>query len=692
MSNRDLLIEIGTEELPPKALRLLSNSFTDGIRAGLAREGLGFESIDGFATPRRLAVIVKALVEVQPDKQLERFGPAVDAAYDKAGNPTQAALGFARSCNVDVRALEIAEKDGTRKLRFRSIEHGRKTVSLLESVIAGALAALPIPKRMRWGSSRVEFVRPVHWFTLLYGREIVDATVLGKKSGNVTYGHRFHHPGSIELGDVGDYAKLLQGIGYVIPAFAARREKIRELVLQEAGKLGASVRIEDDLLDEVTSLVEWPVALTGRFDEHFLRVPQEAIVSSLTAHQKCFHLTDNSGHLLPNFIAISNLASRDPGQVIEGNERVIRPRLSDADFFYQTDRKQRLESRMERLKSIVFQQKLGTLHDKSVRVAALARWMAGETGADADLCERAAQLSKCDLVSRMVGEFADLQGIMGRYYAQHDEEPAEVAEALYEQYLPRYAGDGIPATVTGSILALADRLDTIAGLFAIGQPPTGSKDPFALRRTAIGILRILVERRIDLDLRQAIEVALGGFSGLVVPAETGQLVFAFLLERFRSWYLDEGISAEVFQSVMVLSPSRPVDFAARVLAVDHFSKLEEAKALAGANKRVANILAKLDADPLPDSVNREILTEPAEIALADALARKELEVAPLFDAREYQAGLEKLAGLKQSVDDFFDHVLVMAEDRALRDNRLALLTRVRNLFLRVADISYLHQP
>jgi len=691
MSQKDLLIEIGTEELPPKALRTLSTAFTHGFQEGLISAGLSFKSIKSFATPRRLALIVGSLAETQQDKNIERFGPAVTAAFDASDSPTPAAQGFAQSCGVEVDKLGTAEKDGIDKLVYRAVSQGKPTASLLEGIIANALLKLPIPKRMRWGSSRIEFVRPVHWVVVLFGSEKVGATILGKEAGIVTFGHRYHHSGEIALASPNEYEEKLQSIGYVIADFEKRKAKIRTMVSDQAKSLNATVVIDEKLLDEVTGLVEWPVALTGSFDTAFLSVPPEAIITSLKIHQKCFYLTDTKGSLLPYFITVSNLESKDPAQVIKGNEKVIRPRLADADFFFQTDKQMSLESRIERLKNIVFQQKLGTVYERCQRVAALARVIADLVGANQAHCERAAILSKCDLVTNMVGEFADLQGIMGKYYALQDGEDDEVACAIDEQYMPRHAGDSLPATLTGSVLAVADKLDMIVGLFVIGQPPTGSKDPFALRRAAIGVLRILVEKQLDLDIRYCIEQSLENHKEILQSDDMVDQVFDFLLERFRFWYQDEGISAEVFQSVIVLKPSNPVDFNARIHAVNHFNKLPEARALASANKRVANILSKAGQNTERVPLDVSLLVDNAEKQLADEIQSKELDVAPLFESRKYQEGLESLAGMKNSVDAFFDDVLVMADDQTLRNNRIALLFQLRNLFLRVADISYLHK-
>ena len=697
-SSRDFLVEIGTEELPPKALLSLSRSFQASVATSLKKESLAFSSIRPFASPRRLALLVSDLVEHQADKDSVRFGPAIAAAYDAAGEPTKAALGFARSCGVDVSDLGSGEKDGVEKLSYSATQVGKQTACLLPDIVIKALAQLPIPKRMRWGSSRDEFVRPVHWAILLYGNEKLPAEILGIQTGTTTVGHRFHHNHEIEIDQPANYETLLEKPGHVIADFERRKEMIRQLVVAQGESIGATAVVDEELLNEVTGLVEYPVALTGEFEEHFLDVPAEAIILAMKSHQKYFCLVDEDSNLLPRFITVSNIQSTDPAQVIQGNERVIRPRLADARFFFETDKQQSLDSRLEHLKKIVFQEKLGSVYDKSQRVADLAATIAAMLGANIDHCRRAAMLSKCDLVTNMVGEFADLQGLMGSYYAQHDGEPEEVATALSEQYMPRFSGDSLPKSITGSILALADKLDTIVGLFAIGQPPTGSKDPFALRRAAIGILRILVETKLDLNILECIDDAISRFPQIESAADARMPVFDFLLERFRAWYLEEGVSSEVFQSVMALKPQSPIDFHHRVLAVSHFASLPESQALASANKRVSNILAKLvqssddsapEAQP-PIAVDEALLQEADELALHKKLSLKVVDVAPLFENGQYKEGLVELVELKEAVDSFFDNVLVMCDDPALRRNRVALLQRLRNLFLQVADISFLH--
>lgn len=690
MSKQDFLVELGTEELPPKALLKLSKAFQAGVVEGLNKESLDHGEVKSFATPRRLAVLVSALDAKQADRLTEKFGPAVKAAFDADGNPTAAASGFAKSCRVAVSELSTAEKDGVEKLAYSSTISGKPTTELLPAIVDRALAKLPIPKRMRWGASRNEFVRPVHWLVMLFGEEHIATELLGVESGTHSFGHRFHHPGAISIDRASDYESRLLEPGNVVADFSKRRELIRNAITEEGAKLGASTVVDEALLDEVTSLVEYPVALTGDFDELFLEVPSEALILAMKSHQKCFYLVDKNEKLLPHFVTVSNIRSKDPAQVIEGNERVIRPRLADAKFFYETDKQTSLESRLESLKKVVFQEKLGTVYDRSLRIALLAKFIAVTTGQNEAESERAAMLSKCDLVTNMVGEFADLQGLMGSYYAVNDGEPASVVKAINEQYMPRYAGDNLPATAIGSVLAIADKLDSIAGLFAIGQPPTGSKDPFALRRSAIGVLRILVENKIDIDLMACIEESLEGFAPLAIEAGTAHNIFEFMLERFRSWYSDEGIHSNVFQSVMALRPRRPLDFAKRIEAVANFMELEGSEALAASNKRVSNLLDKVDSAMLSSEVDESLFENDAEKVLFEQLCEKESKTAPLFAAGDYTPGLAELAQLKDPLDTFFDDVLVMCENKSVQNNRLALLQRLRDVFLKVADISFLH--
>lgn len=688
MANRDLLVEIGTEELPPKSLLDLSLAFQRELETGLAERNLAFSATRPFATPRRLAVIVSGLQARQEDSTVERFGPAVNAAFDDHGKPTRAAEGFARSCGVEVADLEQKNDGKVAKLYYQAKRAGEDTTALLPELINAALAALPIPRRMRWGSSREEFVRPVHWAVVLFGADVVECRVLGVQAGRETRGHRFHHPALISLATPADYESVLAGQGRVIARFEARRENIETQIRAQAKALGANVAIDPDLLDEVTALVEWPVALTGAFDRDFLAVPKEALVSSMKQHQKCFYLEDDKGQILPHFITISNLQSTDSARVVAGNEKVIRPRLADAAFFFAQDKKQPLSARQEKLASVVFEQSLGTVYDKSVRVASLAEFIAGRTGADKSSAVRAAQLAKCDLLTGMVGEFAELQGIMGYYYAMHDGEPEEVARAINEQYLPRYAGDALPETATGMVLALAERIDTIVGLFGIGQPPTGSKDPYALRRAALGILRIIVEKQLDLDLADCVRNAISHFPALPASAGLDQAVLDFIFERFRAWYADEGVHTNIFQAVDAVRPHSPLDFHLRIKAVTAFSTMQEAQALAMANKRVSNILAKLDR--LPEAgIEPSLLAEKAEKQLANRIDTLMAEVGPLLKAQDYTRALSLMASLQADVDKFFDEVMVNTEDDNLRQNRQSLLLQLRRLFLQIADISHL---
>jgi glycyl-tRNA synthetase beta chain len=688
MHKDDFLIEIGTEELPPKALPLLSNAFVAAMSSLLQKAGLEFAAIEPFATPRRLAMIIRQLASEQPDAVMEKTGPSLQAAFSADGKPTKAAEGFARSCGVEVTALEQKEDGGVIKLAHRSHRKGATTVSLFPGMVLEALASLPIPKRMRWGSSRNEFARPVQWAVLMAGNEPITSSILGVQSGAATRGHRFHHPASIPLASPSEYQSKLLEPGKVIAGFAERRAKIKILVEEQGQKLGAKAIIDPALLDEVTALVEWPVALTGNFDTAFLAVPKEALISSMKGHQKFFHVLDANDNILPHFITLANLESRDPAQVIAGNEKVIRPRLADAAFFFEQDKRNSLESRIDKLKTVVFQQDLGTVYDKSKRVGVLAAELARMLGANEKLASRAATLGKCDLLTSMVYEFAELQGIMGYYYALHDGENEEVAQALNEQYLPRFAGDSLPVTKTGMILAIAERLDTITGLFGIGQPPTGSKDPFALRRAALGILRIIVEKQLPLDLAAFVDVAVKNYATLPNTKNLRAAVLDFIFERLRAWYADQGIQSDVFMAVDAVRPGGPLEFEARINAVNNFVRRPQAKALAAANKRVSNILQKADRDKVQD-VQSGLLKEPAELALFAALQEVQSEAVPLFAVNDFDGALGAMAQLDTAVDNFFDQVMVNVDDAELRANRLALLQQLRQLFLRVADISLL---
>jgi glycyl-tRNA synthetase beta chain len=691
MSTRDLLIEIGTEELPPKALKKLSEAFETGIKEGLKSADLGFGKVQRFASPRRLAVLISDLVEGQADKQVERRGPALAAAFDEDGNPSKAAEGFARSCGVDMDALEKLEMDKGAWLMFRHEQKGQPTTALIPDIVHNALEKLPIPKRMRWGDLDAQFVRPVHWVVLLFGDEIIEAEILSVKAGRETRGHRFHHPHKMYIGEPKAYAPLLETEGHVVADFAARREAVKAQVLEAGAQLGGQAVIDEALLDEVTAMVEWPVAVSGNFEKRFLDVPSEALISTMKANQKYFHVVDAKQKLMPHFITVANIESSNVAVVREGNERVVRPRLSDAEFFWTQDRKHKLESHIEHLKSVTFQQQLGTLHDKAERVAKLAGSLADSMGGNREWAERAAWLAKCDLMSEMVYEFPELQGIMGRYYAIHDGEAEEVAMAQDEQYMPRFAGDELPATATGQALAIADKLDTVVGIFGIGQPPTGSKDPFALRRAALGLLRIIIECQLPIDLEQALEQAKDGLGDKVESKGLVSQVFDFMMDRLRAYYHEVGVAPDVYEAVLDQRPTQPYDFDRRVRAVNHFLTLPEAESLAAANKRISNILRQAEEKKIavPEAVNDGLLSEAAEKALAEQITAMEAEVMPLFDKRDYEPALAQLAGLREVVDTFFDDVMVMADDEAVRNNRLALLNGLRGLFLRVADLSRL---
>ena len=683
-----LLIELGTEELPPKALKTLGLAFRDGITQGLQQRELGFGQVQWFASPRRLAVLISEVELQAPDKDTEVLGPPVDRARDDAGQWTAAAIGFAKKQGVEPEQLQSIDTPKGARLGLRSTVAGVSANDSLNSIIQESVNNLPIPKRMRWGASRVEFVRPVHWVVAMLGQNYDHGEILGLATGNTTRGHRFHSSGSITLQRPEDYESALAD-AKVVASFEQRQQMIRDQVETEASALRATAVIDDDLLDEVTGLVEWPVALTGSFEKRFLEVPAEALISSMKEHQKYFHLVDENGQLKPNFITLSNIESKDPVQVIAGNERVIRPRLSDAAFFFETDKKTSLADRVNKLESIVFQQKLGTLYDKTQRVVKLAGALAAQIGAPVALAERAALLSKTDLTTEMVLEFSDMQGIAGSYYALHDGEDAEVAGALAQQYWPKFAGDRLPESATACALGLADRLDTLVGIFGIGQPPSGSRDPFALRRASLAVLRILVEKDLDLDLRECLNLAVQQYPQGVIAEGTPEQVLHYMIERFRAWYEEEKIPVQVFKAVSARNLSRPLDIQHRVHAVHAFTQLPEAAALAVANKRVSNILGKLEADHKFGEVSTNLLVEPQEKVLAEQLKALTETCRRHLDGNEYTEALACLAILREPVDAFFDGVMVNAEDAALRDNRLNLLRELRDLFLQVADISLL---
>jgi glycyl-tRNA synthetase beta chain len=696
----DFLFELGTEELPPKALLTLSNALTKELMTGLIDTGLAVGEAKSYAAPRRLAVLIRDMAFSTENQLVERRGPALASAYDAAGNPSRALEGFAKSCGVTVADLQQIETDKGTWLVHKAMQPGKTAREILPAALARALDKLPTPKRMRWGNSNVEFIRPVHWVVALHGDTVIDMSILGLPTARSTRGHRFHAPAALTIDTPAHYALLLETQGFVLADFNQRRAKIKAQIEKLAAELGGTPRIDADLLDEVTALVEWPVAVAGQFEASFLAVPHEALISTMQDNQKYFALVDPQNRLLPWFITIANIDSKNPAAVRIGNERVIRPRFADALFFWNEDRKQPLSAHLDALKTVVFQQKLGTLFDKTERVQRLARHIAELIGASIEHADRAALLSKCDLQSKMVGEFPELQGIMGRYLASHDGEAAEVAQALDDYYLPRRAGDNVPATPVAQALALAERLDTLVGIFAIaGMEPSGSKDPFALRRAALGVLRILIEKNLDLDMHALLTFAYNApFSaGSKNEDVVGQpkidsdidKLFNFMLDRMRAYAHDRGIRADVFESVLATRPTRPLDFEQRLQAINDFLALPQAEALAAANKRISNILKKLDGER-PCTIDLALLIEPAEKTLAERVLHLEAELAPLFAKGDYTAALAKLAHLREAVDAFFDSVMVMADDAALRDNRIALLHRLRTLFLGIADLALLN--
>ncbi len=707
MSTRDLLVEIGTEELPPKSLPALSAAFGDGILAGLAAAGIRHGKVERYAAPRRLALLVRRVAEHQPDQELKRKGPPVGAAFAPDGAPTRAATAFAESCGTTVAQLGRIQEPKGEFLYHAGIRPGAATATLLGGIVQASLDRLPIAKRMRWGSGSAEFVRPVHWIVLMFGRDVVPATLLGVAAGNRTRGHRFMAPREIPLATPSSYAARLEKAGRVIADFARRRELIRAGVTALATEHGGRALIGEALLDEVTALVEWPAPLAGRFEERFLALPREVLIATLQDHQRYFPVEDASGRLTSLFITVANIVSRAPEEVRRGNERVVRPRLADAAFFWDQDCKTPLAARLEQLKSVTFQAQLGSYFARAARIRALAVSLAPLTGADVTATARAAELAKCDLLTGLVGEFTELQGTMGAYYARHGGESEAVATAIGEQYLPRYAGDALPESPAGSALALADKLDTIVGAFAIGQKPTGAKDPFGVRRATLGLLRIVLEQRLELDVPAVTALAYEAIrADLLAQAATrtdgkpapappaadvlGREVYDYAFERLRAHYLESGagITSEMFDAVLDRRPASPLDFDARLRALGAFLALADGAALTGANKRIANILRK--AGTLPGGVLDATRYESAE---ERTLAAEIAAVTPVVEGhlaqRDYAAALRQLATLRPAVDAFFDKVMVMADDPAVRANRLTLLASMQRLFLEVADLSRL---
>ncbi|KFE49814.1 glycine--tRNA ligase subunit beta [Pseudomonas congelans] len=683
MSAQDFLVELGTEELPPKTLVSLADAFLAGIEKGLAGAGLTYSAKQVYAAPRRLAVLITALATQQPDRSVNLDGPPRQAAFDADGNPTQAALGFAKKCGVD---LSEIDQSGP-KLRYSQTILGKPTTSLLPTIVEDSLNDLPIAKRMRWGARKEEFVRPTQWLVMLFGDQVVDCTILAQSAGRHSRGHRFHHPQDVRISSPAAYLSDLRA-AHVLADFNERRQIISKRVDELATQQEGTAIVPPSLLDEVAGLVEWPVPLVCSFEERFLEVPQEALITTMQDNQKYFCLLDVDGKLLPRFITVANIESKDPAQIIAGNEKVVRPRLTDAEFFFKQDKKQKLETFNDRLKNVVFQAQLGSVFDKAERVSKLAAYIAPRIGGDAKRSARAGLLSKCDLSSEMVGEFPEMQGIAGYYYAKADGEPEDVALALNEQYMPRGAGAELPTTLTGAAVAIADKLDTLVGIFGIGMLPTGSKDPYALRRAALGILRILIEKKLDLNLIETVKFAVTQFGAKIKPAGLAEQVLDFIFDRLRARYEDEGVDVAVYLSVRALQPASALDFDQRVQAVQAFRKLPQAAALAAVNKRVSNLLSKAEGS-IAQTVEPKYFDNANEFSLYSAIQQADHAIQPMAAERQYSESLARLAMLREPVDAFFEAVMVNAEDANVRANRYALLSRLRGLFLGVADISLL---
>jgi glycyl-tRNA synthetase beta chain len=684
----NLLIEIGTEELPPKSLAKLATAFRDIIQIEFSDNDLTYSRVKWYASPRRLALIIEGLAEFQADKNVEKRGPAITSAFDQDGEPTRAAHGWARSNGIEVKQADRLKTDKGEWLLFKAQVKGLAINQLLPDLVEKALKALPIAKPMRWGSKLTQFIRPIHTVTMLYGTDLIRGKVLDVSSKRLINGHRFHCNAAFELDCADNYLTQLEQ-HFVIADHSRRKSIILEQIQSLAKQEKATADVNVELLDEVTSLVEWPVALIANFEESFLAVPKEALIYTMKDDQKYFPLLDGSGQLKSRFIFISNIESKDPGTIVSGNEKVIRPRLADAEFFFNTDKKQTLESRRDSLKTIIFQKQLGTLFEKSERIATMAKHIAVILGTDYESAYRAGLLCKTDLMTNMVMEFPDVQGIMGMHYARLDGETELVALAQNEQYMPRFAGDNLPTSEVSVCVALADKIDSLVGIFGIGQTPKGDKDPFALRRASIGVLRIIVDKALPLDLVNLVDASIATFGDKIKTENLQVKVIDFILARFKAWYAEQGIPAGVVQAVAVNRPTRPADFAARVEAVKSFNSLDSSDALAAANKRVANILAKnVFINELP--FNQGILHEPAEINLATCLASVELRIQPMLELSDYTNALVVLAELRQPIDAFFENVMVMADDESVRRNRLIMLSRLRGLFLCCADISVLN--
>jgi glycyl-tRNA synthetase beta chain len=702
-TSKHLLFELGSEELPPKALLKLSNSLLSSIIQGLSAAELMFSGSKAYATPRRLAVLIENLSTAQPDKIVEKRGPALQAAFASDGTPSKAALGFAVSCGTTFDKLERLKTDKGEWLSFTQAVKGQVTENLIPDIIRQSIAGLPIAKRMRWGSFTTEFVRPVHWAVLLYGDSVIDTEILGLQTGAITQGHRFHAPQKITINKPEDYQNTLHQQGKVIADLEQRKALIREAAQKAAAAVNGFAHIEDDLLEEIAALNEWPVPITGNFDPRFLELPAEVLITTMQTNQKYFPVKNAGGDLLASFITFSNIESSNPKSIQHGNERVVTPRLSDAEFFWKQDRKKTLEDRVESLSSVVFQESLGTVYDKTMRVRSLAKFIAGHLNANVELAERAALLAKTDLMTEMVGEFGNLQGIMGSYYALADNEPKEVAVAIEEQYFPKQSGSPTPGSTTGQILAIAEKIDTLAGVFAVGLIPTGDKDPYALRRAALGILRIIIENKLNINIIEVTEFADAQITKTSSPVNSGSNTFFpprvstggdstsdrvidFIFDRLKGYCLDHGYSVDEFDAVIAVTPAEPLDFMQRLQAVKAFRQLPEAESLAAANKRIRNILKKSESQP---ATVVGTLLEPQEKQLLQVALQSESDIQPLLAQRNYQATLNRLAELRNDVDAFFDNVMVMTDDLELRASRLALLNLLSEQFLTCADISKL---
>ncbi|MWP49923.1 MULTISPECIES: glycine--tRNA ligase subunit beta [unclassified Gilliamella] len=688
MMQKTFLVEIGTEELPPKSLRTLAESFAANFIQQLDNANLEHGEVLWYASPRRLALKVLNLSDTQPDSQIVKRGPAVSAAFDANGNATKAAEGWARGCAITVDQAERIQTDKGEWLSYTQNQKGQPVVNLLCDMVKTALSKLPIPKPMRWAARQVEFIRPCHTVTMLYGDTLVAGTILDIESNRIIRGHRFMGEQEFTIDNADQYPEILEQRGKVVADYDKRKAIIKQQAEDAAAKLNGKADLTDSLLEEVSSLVEWPVVLTAKFEERFLAVPAESLVYTMKGDQKYFPVYDHQGKLLPNFIFVANIESKDPQVVISGNEKVVRPRLADAEFFYKTDLKQRLEERLPRLDTVLFQQQLGTVKDKCLRIEALSGFIAEKIAANVEQAKRAGKLTKCDLVTNTVFEFPETQGIMGRYLALKDGESSEVAIAIEEQYKPRFAGDELPSTAVSCAVSIAEKLDTLAGIFGIGQHPKGDKDPFALRRAAIGVLRIIVEKALPLDLVELAGYATSLYGDKLTNKNVVDDVVNFMQGRFRAWYQEQGFAIDTIQAVLALNPTKPADFDARVKAVTHFRTLPEAASLAEANKRVSNILSKANI-AIPEKINVALLEEGAEGELAKQVAVLADKLAPYFSHGRYQDALIELSALKAPVDAFFESVMVMVDDEQIKVNRLALLEKLQNLFLKVADISLL---